>query len=394
MSAAARHTGIVIAALLLAWGVLRVNVVAYDDAGRPRLPDPSREDAGGDRALLARVLRDNPGQVDALLFLAREHERAGDLNKTRRAYQAAFELAPTDREVLGSASEFFLRQGATAEAMVALDRLVESYPEARERAFPVIAQLLAERREPATWEKISARKPAWTGEFIVSSCRQGVDPAQLVPLLLERIAQGRSTPEEAGCVVDRLRDADRWQDAYQVWLNTLPRERLVEVGNIFNGSFEYASSGVGFDWRPSNSRERDSGHVVEISPAAGATGKRALRVSYNGKRQTGMPIAQYLALVPGKYEMTGLAKPQTITAGRGVQWVLRCVKGGKAGAPLASSERFIGSSDWRRFAFEVAVPADCAGQLLQLEIVGSAEGGAVYLAGTAWFDELVLRRRG
>jgi hypothetical protein len=395
MSIAAIRAGILVAALVLAWRVLQVNLGAYDDAGRPRLPAQADAALAGnsDRAVLAQVLRDNPGQVDALLFLAREHQRAGDLRETRRAYQTAFELAPMDREVLGSGSEFFLRQGAAAEALAMLDRLVESYPDARGRAFPAIAQLLVEQREPATWARIAARKPAWIGDFIVSSCRRGVDPAHLVPLFLARAAQGRAGAEETACIVGRLRDTDRWQQAYHVWLNTLPRERLAEVGSVFNGSFEYAPSGVGFDWQPTHARERDSGHVVETLQVAGAAGKRALRVSYNGKRQTGIPIAQYLALEPGNYAMTGLARPQSITAGRGVQWVVRCVKAGKAGAPLALSERFIGSSEWRRFAFDVAVPADCPGQVLQLELAGASEGAA-YLAGVAWFDELVLRRRG
>ena len=397
MNAVAIRAGIVIFALLLAWRVLHVNLAAYDDAGRPRLPGSAAgalEGAASDRAMLSRVLRDNPGQVDALLLLAREHERAGNVRETRRAHQAAFELAPMDREVLGSGAEFFLKQGAAAEALVLLDRLVEAYPDARERAFPAIAQLLAEQREPATWAQIRARKPAWIGAFILSSCRRGVDPAQLVDLFLERAALGRAGAEETGCIVDRLRDTDRWPQAYHVWLNTLPRERLSDVGNIYNGSFEYVPSGVGFDWRPTRARERDSGHVVETPQAAGVGGKRALRVSYNGKRQSGIAIAQYLALAPGTtYEMTGLGRPQSITAGRGVQWIVRCMKAGKAGTPLAASERFIGSGEWRRFAFEVAVPGDCPGQVLQLEIVGSAEGAA-YLGGAAWFDELVLRRRG
>ncbi len=396
MSATAFRVGIVIVALVLLWRVLQVNVVLYDGAGRPRLPvhaAPSLEGAPADRALLKRVLHGNPGHIEALLLLAREHERAGDERETRRAYQAAFQLAPLDREVLGSGSEYFLRHGATAEALVMLDRLVDSYPDARARAFPALAQVMVERREPAGWKAIQARKPAWLGAFIVSSCERGVDAAFLVPLLLDRVVLGRATAAEAGCVVDRLRESDRWPEAYHVWLNTLPRERLVDVGHVFNGSFEFAPSGVGFDWRPTRAMERDAGHSVETLQVAGAAGKRALRVSYNGKRQSGIPIAQYLALAPGRYEMSGLARPQSLTAGRGVQWTLRCVKGGKGEAPLGSSERFVGSSEWRRFAFEVSVPADCPGQVLQLEALGNAEG-PVYLAGAAWFDELMLRRRG
>jgi hypothetical protein len=215
----------------------------------------------------------------------------------------------------------------------------------------------------------------------------------LVPLLLQRVSLGRAKPDETSCVIDRLRDADRWPQAYQVWLNTLPRERLSDVGFLYNGSFELAASGLGFDWRPSHARERDTGHTVEMPQTAGVAGKRALRVSYNGKRQSGTPILQYVALEPGRYEMTGLAHPQSITAGRGVQWTMRCVRAGRQQAVLAASERFVGSSEWRRFTYEITVPPDCPGQVVQLELVGAAEG-AVYLAGLAWFDELMLRRIG
>jgi hypothetical protein len=225
------------------------------------------------------------------------------------------------------------------------------------------------------------------GPFIVASCERGTDPAILVPLL--RFTAGRAGVESA-CVIDRLRDTDRWQQAYQVWLNTLPSERLGNVGYVFNGSFEFAPSGQGFDWRPTHALERDAGHSVDM-PTAGATGgKRALHVSYNGKRQSGVPIAQFVVLAPGRYELSGMAHAQSISAGRGVQWTLRCMKAGTAASPFAASERFVGSNEWRPFAFEIEVPADCPGQLLQLEALANSDGVA-YLSGSIWFDDLVLR---
>jgi hypothetical protein len=268
---------------------------------------------------------------------------------------------------------------------------VDAYPDARTLAFPVLAKLLLAHEQRDAWSAIAARKASWIGPFIESSCREGMDPAALVPLLQPRVTDHRAAADEVGCIVDHLRASDRWTEAYQVWLNTLPRERMAEVGFIYNGSFEFAATGIGFDWQPSRARERDSGHTVETPQAAGVTGQRALRVSFNGKRQVGIPIIQYVALEPGRYEISGLARPQSITAGRGVQWTLRCVKEGQVQPTLATSERFVGSSEWRRFSFEVAVPAGCPGQLLQLEPLGLADG-AVYLAGTAWFDDLVLRR--
>jgi hypothetical protein len=392
MNAAALRAGVVAIGLLVAWRIVQVNLVLYDATGFPRLPARTAASTTGHSALQD-VLADNPGHVGALLRLAGAHEAAGNAHEARRAYAAAFALAPMDREVLGAGADYFLRMGATAEAIGALDRLVEAYPDAREIAFPVLARLLVSGEQGAAWARIAARRPEWMGSFITSSCAKGVDPAFLVPLLLDRLAQGRTRAEEAGCVIDKLRDSDRWEQAYQVWLNTLPRERMNDVGFIYNGSFEHAASGLGFDWRPTHARERDVGHSVEMAQALGVAGKRALRVSYNGKRQAGTPILQYLALAPGRYRVSGLAHPQSITAGRGVQWTVRCVSAGQQRAVLAASERFVGSSEWRPFTFEFAIAPDCPGQVLQLELAGAADG-AMYLSGLAWFDELVLRRLG
>jgi hypothetical protein len=190
--------------------------------------------------------------------------------------------------------------------------------------------------------------------------------------------------------VEHLRGAGRWAEAYQVWLNTLPPERLGEVGFIFNGSFEFPPSGTGFDWTPTRRLERDAGHSVEMARTTGGSGRRSLKVSFNGKRQAGIPISQYLALAPGRYEMTGLGRADAMRAGRGVHWTVRCVADAIAGAPIASSERFTGSSEWLAFQFALTVPASCRGQILQLEPVGIEEGPA-YIAGAAWFDDLALR---
>jgi hypothetical protein len=387
---------IVALALALAWRVIHVNAVLYDDDGRPRLPVPESgalPTGAAERDQVASVLRESPAQAAALLVLARDHEQNANPEAARRAYLAAYQLAPVDREVLAAAAGFFLRQGKAAEALALLDRMAENFPETREQAFPVFAALLASPAHAAAWNAVAARGPAWLGPFMLSTCARGVDPSLLLPLFFKRVAAGAATPAQTGCLVDRLRRAGRWDEAYQVWLNTLPRERLADVGFVYNGSFEYAPSGIGFDWMPARQPEREVGHSVDVAQTSGAVGKRALRVSYNGKRQSGAAIAQYLALPPGRYEMSGFGRPNGMSAGRGVHWTVRCVADGKPQAPLADSERFVGSSEWRRFVFDVTVPESCRAQVLQLEAVGIDEGPA-YVSGTAWFDDLLLRRRG
>jgi tetratricopeptide (TPR) repeat protein len=383
-----------LAALVIIWRIVEVNVVLYDESGRPRLPSFATTGILGapdERAALIAAFNDNPAQVAALLLLARDFEEASRPADAERAYEAAFRLAPLDREVLVTASSFFLRRGKVDEALVLMDRLVEQYPETRERAFPVLAEILAAGRHASTWDRIAGRAPSWIGAFIVSSCRKGVEPEVLLTLFMSRVAISKAQPAETACLVDRLRAAERWEEAYQVWLNTLPRERLANVGSVFNGSFENAPSGVGFDWIPTREPERDVGHSVEVARNSSGAGTHALKVTYNGKRQVGAPIAQYLLLAPGHYEISGLARSDGMRVGRGVQWTVRCVNEGVPGAIVASSERFTGSSEWRRFAFDVDVQASCRGQILQLEPASPSES-ATYLAGAAWFRDLSATR--
>jgi hypothetical protein len=197
---------------------------------------------------------------------------------------------------------------------------------------------------------------------------------------------------EAACLIDRLRALGRLQQAYDLWLNLLPRERLSSVGFVFNGSFEFPSSGIGFDWNLQPRSGREVGHVTEVVQAHDVSGKRALRVSYNGKLQSGPPVWQYLNLAPGSYVLTGLVRTDGIKALRGVQWTVRCVDLTRTLGVVASSERFLGSGEWRTFAMDLRIDPPCRGQVLQLEPI-VAEGSAAFVSGTAWFDDLKLTRR-
>ena len=374
----------ILVVLAVLWRVITVNALLYDDTGRPRLAGGSGNEP--DPAALVAILQHNPAEIAALLALAQGAERAGAPDLAARAYTAATNIAPIDRDALVLSSQFFLRQGRGAEAVAQLDRLVENYGE-YDKVFPVFAQLLA-ARDPAVLA-IAQRNPAWLGTFIADACRRSIDPAIVAALLQRRGALAKA--EEVDCVTTKLRLAGRWEESYQVWLNSLPPERLRDVGYVFNGSFEFAPSGVGFDWRLARGSEREIGHSVMLAPSTSGTGQRALRVTYNGKRQAGVAAEEYLAVPPGRYEFSGLARMDKLNSVRGVHWTLACMRPQGEPAPLANSERFLGALEWQRFAFEVVIPEGCAGQVLRLEPVGMNEG-AVYLAGTAWFDDLRLTR--
>jgi hypothetical protein len=256
MSVAARRAAIVVFALALVWRVLHVNAVLYDDNGRPRLPAVARIPPRMRMWIARRCARRSARIPDRSTHCS--CLRAGTRARATRSRRAAlsmrpYQLAPDERNVLAAVAEFQLRQGDVARALPLLDRLVDTYPEMRPGAFEILGQLLSEGREPATWKRILARKPTWLGLFIVSSCERGMDPAILVPLLLERTPSSRSPTPESACVIDRLRVSDRWQQAYQVWLNTLPRETLVRSGVRVQRLFRIRTERPGLRLAPDSS---------------------------------------------------------------------------------------------------------------------------------------------
>jgi hypothetical protein len=369
--------------LILLWRILSVNAVTYGEGNTPAVRLPP-EGEGRARALQAELAA-NPASASVLVQLGAERERAGDRAAAAHAFATALRLAPIDRAALRAAAALDVREGRMGDAVRRVDRLLTYYGDTREWAFPVLLQWLAVPQARAALEALSREPSSWMGAFLTHACGR-VDPLVPATLLARRIGAGLAGRDEVRCGIDSLRGAGHWEAAYQLWLNTLPRERLAEVGYVFNGGFEHAPSGLGFDWVVD---ERSPAHSADFPMGSAAAGQRALRVGWTGKRIAGPAILQRLALQPGRYELSGLVRLDQLQSVRGVQWALRCAA--EPRSSLGASPRFMGSVEWQRFAFQLEVPESCVGQLLQLEPAGLNEG-ATYVAGRAWFDELRLER--
>jgi hypothetical protein len=370
-------------ALLLLWRILTVNAVTYGESNQPEVRVPAKGPAR--LAALQAELAANPASPALLVRLGLEREQAGDAKAAARAFATALKVAPIDRAALHAAAALDAREGRLPEAVARIDRLLTSYGDTQSTYFPVLVQWLAVPPVLDGMQRLAREPSAWMGHFVAHACGRA-DPLLVGALLVRRIAAGFAAREEIRCGVDALRNAGHWAAAYQVWLNTLPRERLADVGHVFNGGFEYSPTGIGFDW---SVEERSPVHSADFPMVPGAVGRRALRVSWTGKRIGGPAVHQYLALAPGRYEVTGQVRLEALQSVRGVHWTVRCATGARKA--LGASTRFLGSTEWERFAFPIDVPAGCEGQLLALEPVGLQEG-TVFVSGRAWFDELRVAR--
>ena len=383
-------------ALLLAWRVLVAGIDALSDrhvepAGPAAAASP---DAAAAEASLRQRLARNPADATAILLLALELERQGRRDEADVAMHTAVRLAPADPQSLLLVAGYFLRAGEEAQALATLRRAVDSSPgEVSGRVWPVFSAALATGRHRAFFDGAARANPSWWPEFFRYACAHAASAGALQEVYAARVAAAVATPDERDCLIERLQRDGRWTGAYLVWLNGLPLEQRQRVGYVFNGGFELPLSNVGFDWRI----PVQQGAVVAMGPGEGITGQQALSVTFGNQRYAGPPVYQYLVLVPGRYRLDGRVRSD-LDAWLGLQWGLYCQEeAGREARQLAHSEPFAGSTRWRDFLQDFAVPTNCPAQLLRLELASPKQGAtapgtvAIRLKGKVWFDDLRVR---
>lgn len=384
-----------IVAVVLTWRV----VVAGVDAMRVRsdgigpgvttTPLETRDPEAIWRKNLAR----NPADYIALLNLALQFERDGKQEAARAAASQVLRLAPTDQVALTQTGNLFLRSGDEVSALVIVRRLLELYPAVRQTIWPVFAAALDSARHGEFFTRAAQDNVIWWREFFGYACEKAT-LASLQGVFNTRVSAGVATTDERRCIVSRLQREGKWTTAHQFWLNSLPADQRQRVGFVFNGGFETPLSNLGFDWLVSG----QDGVVVNTEVAEGASGRRALHVTFVNKRYTGEPVYQYLLLYPGKYRLEGRGRAEGLNTWLGVQWGLYCHGAtSSVGRQLARSDPVLGSSDWADFQHDFAVSKDCPVQVLRLELANpqrdAKSGGnvAVRLRGGVWFDDLRVR---
>ena len=387
----------VVVALVLGWRAIVAGQEALSDAGaaavRVRAPSTFPGDAT-ESAWRARIARD-PADHVALVMLARVLERDGNVAGARAAMGEALRLAPADRQTLVEAGAFHLRAGAPAQAMTHLRLVADLYPETWASVWPAMVAVLDSGQLDDVFVGIARDNPEWWPAFVDVACRTARDAGALQRMAAVRATAGTASAAEQRCLIDRLQRENRWPNAYQVWLNSLPERDRQRIGYVYNGDFELPISNVGFDW----TMAAQDGVLVDAQPIGGAGGRRALKVEFLNKRWSGPPVQQYLMLAPGSYRFEGRGRADRLNTWLGVQWGLYCPPDGpRAARQLTRSDRFLATSQWDEWREEFLVPADCPVQLLRLELANPRRDAvtpgdvAARLDGVVWFDDFRVRR--
>jgi hypothetical protein len=273
-----------------------------------------------------------------------------------------------------------------AAALQFADTLLRTRPRTLLHVLPTLGKMAETHEARPQLEKLLAGNPPWRRAFL-SALPQAVSDARtpLIVLLAIRGTENPPTLTDVRDYVGLLLTHKFHELAYYTWLQFLPPEHVATVGPLFNGSFEFAPSGLPFDW----ALRAGPGVTVDIAPRSDDSAKRALYLELGPGRVEFPGVSQTLLLAPGSYRFEGKVRAQ-ISGPRGLVWRVACLG---QGAPLGQGPMTIGAvAGWQDVKFSFTVPAaDCRAQLLRLDL-DARMASEQLVSGYAWYDDLSLTR--
>jgi len=338
--------------------------------------------------LWRRAVVADPANGSILVRLGRAWSAPGQSGPAGQAMALADRLSPLDADVLLQSGAYWLERGELREALTHLGRAVARRPTLGSEIYPLLLRVASDNQSYPALEVLTRDPPPWWDDFMRYAARRARSLKPLYTLAaLRGVSPHPLSAVERNAYVERLQREGLWGQAYMVWSENLPRALRRGLGLLYNGGFELDITNRGFDWHTPPVK----GVSVGVGRTFGARGERALRVTFSGHQGRFHHVYQPLYLQPGRYRLRGLAKLRDLRTPKGLQWQVSCVA---AKQPLAASELFYGTDEWRAFGFGFEVPhSGCEGQTLRLVSLGEIPADFAF-KGEIWFDDLIIQRGG
>ncbi len=347
--------------------------------------NPESQDEARKNALAA--LRAYPFEGRAYRILG---QLADDEKQSPRAfalYQKAIRYTPRDLQSHEWLLNYSLRTGNAEAAVHHLDRLLRMKIDSLPPLLPTIGGLAALPQSQAALVNALTKNPLWREPAIKTLMAEkgAVERYSAFVSRLEKTSGGLSV-QERQTWLNALNQNQQWSLAYLNWANQLPAETQLELGNLFNGSFENLPLGSEFDWQ----FDRTPGASIDQAFREGVEGTKALRVQFDDRRVPFNGVHQTLVLPTGSYRFSGQGLADGLRTELGLVWSIRCLEGG---ADLATSEAWKGMSRvWQQFSMAFEIPkSQCSAQRLELKLPARIASEQM-IGGTVWFDAFRIQR--
>jgi hypothetical protein len=332
-------------------------------------------------ALYAKSLELNPLLSSSWLGLTEMFIENGERQKALIALRRAIELAPFYIARLWEGSILALRLGAESMAIENLRAVAKSDPQRRMKVFETCWQLIGDPERILNEIVTDEALPDYLYYLIL---KDKLD--ETFPVWKRVKGKGTAPNSVALSYVDFLLLRGRASEAFSVWGGMYPNE--INGSLIWNGGFENAPLGRGFDWRI---RKAD-GVTVDFDNIKSFRGNYSLKLEFDGEHNVDFAhVFQILPVEPNAdYALTSYMATRNITTRNGIGWEVYCYP--KANM-LKATESLTGTTDWEEIGLSFHTPSDCSSVVVRLRRQLSNKVDK-YISGTAWIDDVKLYRVG
>ena len=302
-------------------------------------------------------------------------------------YQKAAHYSPRDLESHVWLLNYSLRTENADLAVHHLDRLLRMQIDLLPPLIPTIAGLATQPSSQDALIDVMIKNPSWRLPAINTlTAQKGASTKYAV--FFDRLGKttGGLSEREQQAWLGALNLDQQWPLAYLTWASQLPAATQLELGNLFNGSFEHEPLTGGFDWQ----FDKVAGASIDLESRDGISGNKALHLGFEGRRVAFNGVRQTLVLPAGNYRFSGKGLADNLMTEPGLVWSVQCLGSDEI---LATGEPWKGrSAQWQAFSLDFTVPREhCAAQSLFLKLPARV-ASEQEIAGSLWFDAFRIQK--
>ena len=210
-------------------------------------------------------------------------------------------------------------------------------------------------------------------------------------LTSEQKKQNRDT---GTTIVTNLKNESRFHDAVAVWNDISSEKQRIELGLVFDGSFEHAVS-YGpdnvFGWQVKGAPQMQVG----IDPNNSHGGSRSLRMSFQVRANLeSINVAQLVVVQSNtEYHFECFVATNKLETGSAPRVEIVDAAGGAE--LLATPTAPNGTNDWQRLNFTFKTGANTQAVILKIVRVSCSneETPVCPIFGSVWYDDFSIKRR-
>ena len=326
------------------------------------------------------------------MSLGTAQEQAGNPAKGELALRRAVALAPAYAYPHWYLGNLLLRNGRYDEAFAELRLASEADPELQPQQFNLIWAIYS--TDPEGMKKSVGPNVAVQAQFALYLLSQQHYDEGLRLWNGLTLEEKKANRETAQSIVTTLNAALRFHDAVQVWNDSTFEKYHVEVGRIFDSSFEepltYGAEAV-FGWQVKGA----SNVSIGIDPNKGHNSDRSLHFVFQVRGNVqGLSAEQLIPVMPrSEYDFEYYVSTEKLESGSApfVQIVDASNGATLQTSPMAPG----GTSDWNRvnFSFKTGDKTEAVFLKIMRISCASEETPVCPIFGSVWYDDFSFKRR-